>query len=519
MLFGHADDRQRQRFHAAHAAVAVATRAHDLAGFTQARTQALAAHFHQAKARDAAQLHARTVVLERVLQAVLDFTLVLVGGHVDEIDDHQAAQVAQAQLAGHFLGRFQVGLEGGVLDVAALGGARGVDVDGGQRLGLVDHDRATGGQADVAFICAFDLRFDLEAVEQRDVVLVMLELAQGLRHHLLHEFAGGLVQLFGIDQDLAHVGAQVVAQGAHDQARFLVDQERGRLGQRRFGDRLPDLQQVVQVPLQLFGIAADAGGADDHAHVVGDVQLVQRFLQRGAVFAFDATRHATGGGRVGHQHHVTAGQGDERGQGRALVATLFLVHLDDHFLALAQQLADAGLVRVDASLEVIAGDFLERQEAVAVGPVFDEGRFQRRFKARDAALVDVRLLLFLGRLFDVDVVQRLAIHDGYPQLFSLRGIDQHSLHSCVPRALLPRGTPWGFASGHASSPIAQARGGQLGFPALRHHGRPRERFICFGLGVTGRRQLSARLERHRDMFFQHRRLSGIRRWPGPPVSR
>ncbi len=429
MLFGDADDRQRQRLHAAHAAMAVAARADDLAGLAQARTQALAAHFHQAKARDAAQLNARAVVLERVLQAVFHFALVLVRRHVDEVDHHQAAQVAQAQLAGHFLGRFQVGLERGVLDVAALGGARRVHVDGGQRFGLVDHDRAAGRQAHVAFIRAFDLRFDLEAVEQRDVVLVMLQLAQGLRHHLLHEFAGGLVELLGVHQNLADIGTQVVAQGAHDQARFLVDQERGRLGQRRFGDRLPDLQQVIQVPLQLFGIAADAGGADDHAHVVGDVQLVQRFLQRSAVFALDATRNATGGGRVRHQHHVAAGQRDERGQGGALVATLFLVDLDHHFLPFTQQLADGRLVVVDPGLEVIAGDFLQRQEAVAFATVFDEGRFQRRFKARDAALVDVRLLLFLGRLFDVDVVQRLAIHDGNPQLFSLRGVDQHSLHS------------------------------------------------------------------------------------------
>ena len=50
VLFGHADDGQRQRFDAAHAAVAFALRTHDLAGFTQRGTQALAAHFHQAEA-------------------------------------------------------------------------------------------------------------------------------------------------------------------------------------------------------------------------------------------------------------------------------------------------------------------------------------------------------------------------------------------------------------------------------------------------------------------------------------
>ena len=150
--------------------------------------------------------------------------------------------------------------------------------------------------------------------------------------------------------------------------------------------------------------------------------------------------------------------------------------------AFLQQFADAGLVVVDAGLEVVAGDFLQRQEAMAATAVFDEGRFQRGLDAEDPALVDVGLLLFLRRLLDVDVIQRLAIHDGNTQLFSLRCVDQHSLHCCVPRKRLPRGTPWGFASGHGSPPIRASAGGRLGFPALRHHGRPRERFTLMGFG-------------------------------------
>jgi hypothetical protein len=49
--------------------------------------------------------------------------------HVDEVDHDQAAQVAQAHLACHFVGGFQVGAGGGFFDVAALDGARRVDVD------------------------------------------------------------------------------------------------------------------------------------------------------------------------------------------------------------------------------------------------------------------------------------------------------------------------------------------------------------------------------------------------------
>src|SRR5690606_24573663 len=169
VLLGDADDGQRQRLDAAHAAVALAARADDLARLAQARAQALARHLQQAEARDAAELHARAIRTQRLLQPVLDLALVLVGGHVDEVDHHQAAEVAQAHLARDFLGRLQVGVERGFLDVAALGGARRVDVHRGQGLGLVDHQRAAGGQAHLALVGVLDLRLDLEPVEQRDV--------------------------------------------------------------------------------------------------------------------------------------------------------------------------------------------------------------------------------------------------------------------------------------------------------------------------------------------------------------
>ena len=425
----------------------------------------------------------------------------LVRRHVDEVDHHQAAEVAQAQLAGHFLGRLEIGLERGLLDVAALGGARGVDVDGGQGLGLVDHQRAARGQADGALVGVLDLRLDLEAVEQRDVVGVVLELAQVVRHHLLDELAGLGVHLRGVDQDLADVGAHVVAQRADDQARLLVDQEGGGLGQRGFGHGLPDRQQVVQVPLQLFGVTADAGGADDHAHVVGDLQRVHGALELGPVLALDPARDAAGGGGVGHQHHVAAGQRDERGQGRALVAALVLVDLDHHLLAFAQELLDAGLVVVDAGGEIVAGDFLQRQEAVAGRAVLDEGGFKRGLDAGDAALVDVGLFLFLGGLLDVDVVQVLAIDDGDAQFLCLRRIDQHAFHCCVLARSRTRNAG-AFRLDVACRRRASARRPWL-LPALHttaDRGSACSVLRCFGPAAAQERPVGAGLRAARDMF-------------------
>ena len=96
--------------------------------------------------RDAADLDAGAVVLEAFLQPPLDRAVVALLVHVDEVDDDQSGKVAQPELARDFVGRFQIGLERGVLDMMLARGAAGIDVDGDQRLGLVEHDVAARAQ-------------------------------------------------------------------------------------------------------------------------------------------------------------------------------------------------------------------------------------------------------------------------------------------------------------------------------------------------------------------------------------
>jgi len=62
--------------------------------------------------------------------------------HVDEVDDDDAAEIAQPDLADHLVDRLQVGLEHGLLEVALADVLPGVHVDGDQRLGVVDDDVA-----------------------------------------------------------------------------------------------------------------------------------------------------------------------------------------------------------------------------------------------------------------------------------------------------------------------------------------------------------------------------------------
>ena len=124
-----AQDLQRRAFRVADMAGSAAARAGNGGAFREGRPQALSAHLEQAELADRAKLHAGAVLAQRIAQAVFHFPAVLAFFHVDEIDHDQAAKVAQAHLARHFVGGLQVGAGGRLLNVAALDGPRRVDVD------------------------------------------------------------------------------------------------------------------------------------------------------------------------------------------------------------------------------------------------------------------------------------------------------------------------------------------------------------------------------------------------------
>ena len=303
------------------------------------------------------------------------------------------------QLPGDLVRGLEVRVVGGRLDVGAAGRARGVDVDRDERLGVVDHDAAAGGQGDRVRVRRLDLALDLEAREQRHVVGVELDLALRVaRLEALHVLERALVGARLVDQHLADVVREVVAQRPRDRVALLVDEERRRALARRGDDGVPVGAQVVEVPLQFLGAAADAGGAHDRAHAVRYVQLVERVARHVAILALDAARDAARARVVRHQDQEASREADEGRERRALVAALLLLDLHEELLAFLEHVADveAGAGR-RLEAEIFARDFLERQEALALRAVLDEGGFEARLDARDARLVDVAFFLLAGR--------------------------------------------------------------------------------------------------------------------------
>jgi hypothetical protein len=69
----------------------------------------------------------------------------------------------------------------------------GVHVDGDEGLGFVDDDFAAAGERDLALAGLLDLALDVEALEDRDAVLVERDLAGAAFRDLADELLGALV--------------------------------------------------------------------------------------------------------------------------------------------------------------------------------------------------------------------------------------------------------------------------------------------------------------------------------------
>src|SRR5690606_9155908 len=124
-----------------------------------------------------------------------------------------------------------------------------------------------------------------------------------------------------------------------DRIAFLIDQERRGPRDDDLQDRFPDPEQVVEIPAQLLGAAADARRADDAAHAVGRRELLERLPDDVAVLARDSAGDAARARVVRHQDEEPPGETDVGRERGTLRPALLLVQLDDARLALRHDLA------------------------------------------------------------------------------------------------------------------------------------------------------------------------------------
>ncbi len=140
--------------------------------------------------------------LERFFESGQNLEAVLAVVHVDEVDDDDAAQVAQANLADDLRHRVEVGLDDGVFKARRLADIfAGVDVDGDQRFSLVDDDGAAGLEPDLGAQGLGDFVLNAEVLEERSLLGVELDAADQRGREAVEEANDALVVVLRVDPD------------------------------------------------------------------------------------------------------------------------------------------------------------------------------------------------------------------------------------------------------------------------------------------------------------------------------
>ncbi len=114
-----------------------------------------------------------------------------------------------------------------------------------------------------------------------------MQLVQIPGHHLFDEFTGLGIDFRAVDENLADIRTQVITHGADNDVAVLIDQERRLALLGGCFDGGPQLQQVIEVPLQFFGALAHTGGAHDKPHAFRHFELAHGFFQFGAFLTLD----------------------------------------------------------------------------------------------------------------------------------------------------------------------------------------------------------------------------------------
>ncbi len=202
---------------------------------------------------------------QRLLQRLQHLLAVLFLLHVDEVDDDDAAEVAQPQLARDRHRRLEIGAEDRLLERAVADVRAGVDVDRRHRFGLVEDQVAAGLERHLAVERLLDLLLDAVQVEDRPVAVVQLDALGHVGHERARELQHALVRLRMVDAHLVHAARHYVAHHAHRQRQILVHEIAGPRGRRLLAQHRPELLQEHHVGSQCIGRRAFCSSTHDVA--------------------------------------------------------------------------------------------------------------------------------------------------------------------------------------------------------------------------------------------------------------
>ena len=404
----------------------------------------LTGHFHEAERRDGQDMGAGLVAAETVAHPLIDGLLILAVLHVDEIDHDEPPDIAEPELASHFVGSLHVGLEEGLVHVLAPFVASGIHIDGDHRLGLVDHEIAAARKPDLPEEGTVDLRLDAEVVKDRLLAAVVMDRLLGSLGDLADEFLHPLGGLEVIDMDGIHVLGQQIPHGALDEVGLQNEGAGGGLLSHALLNLTPLVEQKAEIADEEAGLLPLTRRANDDPHAVGKGEFGEDLAETGAFLGILDLAGDSALVIKGHEHHVAAGHRDIGSNAGALGSDRSLGDLHHHLAAdrvdggdvlgrdflFGGGIASRALNRLDTAVQGGGNRIPEMKEGIFLKPDVDEHRLETMLDIADLPLEDAADDVAFTVALDGILLQLAIFHDGDAFFEFLATDDQFDAGAC-----------------------------------------------------------------------------------------
>ena len=317
------------------------------------------------------------VTAQALNQATQNQVTVRLKHHVNEVNDDNAADVAQTQLTDNLLSSFQVVLGDGLFQVAAATGElTGVHVHHGHGFGAVNHQRTTRRQVHLTVQSLRQLLVDAVVVEEVILAIPLLQAGDQVRRHVSHVRLNGIPGVLTLNNHRGEVLVEDVTHGLNHQVGLLVEHLRSQhlAGVSLLLNLFPLRTQTVNVVGQLLLRSTLRRGTNNHASTLG--QLVLQNLLQASTLGVGQLAGNTGHRTTRHVHQEATGQGNLAGQAGTLVTNRVLGDLHQNRIAGLQGVLNlAGRTVQTGNIPV---DLARVQHSVAAAANVNERGFHRR---------------------------------------------------------------------------------------------------------------------------------------------
>ena len=364
----------------------------------QTGTQALTGHLNQTQRSHLSHLVLGTVTTQALNQATQNQVTVRLKHHVNEVNDDNAADIAQTQLTDNLLSSFQVVLGDGLFQVAAATGElTGVHVHHGHGFGTVNHQRTTRRQVHLTVQSLRQLLVDAVVVEEVVIAVPLLQAGDQVRCHVRHVRLDGIPSVLALNNHRGEVLVEDVTHGLNHQVGLLVEHLRSQhlTGVSLLLNLFPLRTQTVNVVGQLLLRSTLRRSTNNHASTLG--QLVLQNLLQASTLGVGQLAGNTGHRTTRHVHQEATGQGNLAGQAGTLVTNRVLGDLHQNRIAGLQGVLNlAGCTVQTGDIPV---DLARVQHSVAAASNVNERSFHGRQNVLNLTQVHVAnqgILLGLG---------------------------------------------------------------------------------------------------------------------------